>query len=83
MDKLLITLEVPSVSESFDVFIPNFLRIGLLVPLLAEAVSELTQNRYVSSRQEFLCSKEKAVILKEEGTLRDYGIQNGDHLMLY
>lgn len=49
MGKILITLKVPSVEQKFDVLVPDFLPVKDVIPLMAEAVSELTRMMYVSS----------------------------------
>jgi len=52
MGKILITLKVPSVEQKFDVLVPDFLPVKDVIPLMAEAVSELTRMMYVSSGAE-------------------------------
>ena len=83
MNKKLITLVVPSVEEEFDILVPDFLVIKELIKLLAEAVSDITQNMYVSSGCEVLCRREPDMILDEEYTLQEYGLQNGEYLYLF
>ncbi|MCD7819603.1 MAG: EsaB/YukD family protein [Lachnospiraceae bacterium] len=82
MDKILICLEVPSISQSYEIYVPDFLAVKELIPLLVKAVSELSENRYVSSGCEFLCAKEPDFLLDEDAALSHYEIGNGDHLLL-
>lgn len=83
MDKILITLIVPSLGNSYDVFLPRLLTVRETIPLLTEALAEITGNRYVTSGNEFLCSSERQIIFQQAHTIQDCGIQNGDSLYLF
>lgn len=82
MEKILVSLRIPALSISSDVYIPDFLKIKEIIPLLVQAVEELSDQQYVSSRKEILCLQEKNISLQSEATLREYGVKNGDHLIL-
>ena len=82
MDKALVNLFVPSIGEQYDVRIPTFLTVKEVSDLLARLLADLTDHQYVSSGQEFLCSMDQNLLLRQECTLYDYGIVNGEHLML-
>lgn len=82
MDKVLVSLFVPSVGEKYDVYIPLFLSVAEISALLAQMLEEIQSNRYVSSHQEILCSMDRKIILEREKTLRDYHVQNGEHLLI-
>ena len=45
MDKVLITLVVPSLGEQYDVLLPVFLTVGESIPLLTEALTEVVNDR--------------------------------------
>lgn len=79
----MITLKVPSVQMEQDVKIPDFLPVKEIIKLLAEAVGELTQNRYISSGEEVLCRETPDMILNERYTLQDYGVEHGETLYLF
>jgi hypothetical protein len=82
MEKVLINLFVPSVGEKYDVYIPLFLTVAEISNLLAQMLGEIQNQRYVSSGREVLCSLDQKVILEREKTLRDYHVQNGEHLLI-
>ncbi len=82
MEKILVSLECPSISASYDVYIPGFLSVGMVASLIGKALEELSDYHYVSSGHEFLCLKEKRLLLKGKAALKDYGIENGDHLVI-
>ena len=83
MAKILVNLTIPALSESFDLRIPDFLRIRVLVPLLADAVTDLSSGRYISSGKETLCCREQKTVLDPGKTVRECGLHNGDHLFLF
>lgn len=82
MDKVLISLFVPSVGEKYDVYIPLFLTVAEVSEMLTQMLEEIQSQRYVSSGKEVLCSLDQKVILEREKTLRDYHVQNGEHLLI-
>ena len=80
--KILVDVFVPAISEHFDVLIPDFLTTRELTLLIVDAVKEMSNNQYISSGGEFLCMSEKQLVLDEENVIGEYGIKNGDHLVL-
>lgn len=83
MDKLLISLTVPSLEESFDLFVPDDLPVRQVTQLFAEALTELSGGEYVSSGSELLCRTDPCQLLEPKRSLREHGIQNGDRLMIF
>lgn len=83
MEKILVNLFVPSLDESFDIYIPSFLTVGEITPLIAQMMEELTQHRYTSSGREIICSIEKNTVLQCSYTLSDYSIKHGEHIILF
>lgn len=81
MDKILICLYVPSIHQSYDVFVPTQIKIGSLVDLLASTVENISMNEYMSSHEEILCN-EKGIVMDEKKYVLDYHIQNGDKIIL-
>ena len=80
--KILVNVYVPAIGEHYDVLIPNFLRIRTVISLIAATVESLSDNLYVPSGEECLCSAEKNILLRANATLEKYGIRNGDHLIM-
>lgn len=52
MDKILICLQVPAISRSFDVFVPLDMNINELIEVLVKGVIEMSDNSYISSNEE-------------------------------
>lgn len=82
MEKLLVCLEVPSILQTYEMYLPTFLKVSQLIPLLVKAVKELSGGQYVSSGHEFLCAARQNVLLPEDAVIGEYDIGNGDHLVL-
>lgn len=83
MEKLLVTIEVPSVEQSFDLVVPETLTPQLLIQLLYQLLAELTGNAYVPSGTELLCQREDRSVLPIDLPLNEIGIRMGDHLILF
>ena len=82
MEEILISIEVPSIQERYDIFAPDDLQIGKLSEVLANGVRDLSNGRYGKSGKEMLMRLAPDRLLDPSKTLRDYGVGNGAHLML-
>ena len=80
--KILVNVFVPSISENYDVLVPDFLPVKQVTRLIAEAVVYLSDCKYVSSKKEWLCHAERKLLLRGNLTLKDYNVRNGDHLVI-
>ena len=80
--KLLVNLYVPAIGIRYDVRVPSSLRIRALTSLAANTIEELSNHLYSASGEKCLCSVEKNILLRSNLTLEQYGIKNGDHLVL-
>ena len=82
MNKILICLEVPSILQKYELYVPGFLTVKEGTELMVRAVKELSSGRYISSGEELLCSRQLDVRLDEHAHFSDYEIGEGDHLVL-
>lgn len=82
MGKLLVQISVPAISAQFDIWVPDFLPIRELTPLIVEALEQMTRNAYASSRREVLCLTNPQRILPEDGTLKSLGVRSSEKLLL-
>ena len=83
MDKLLISLYVPSLQMDFDLFVPENLMIRELIKLLVEGVKDLSGGKYKISGRELLCVKGANILLSENLSLSDYRLRDGERLVLF
>lgn len=82
MEKVLVSLYIPSVGYYYDVRIPLFLKVKDVTRLLTDAVQKLSAGKYYPSGDELLCKKEGNTLLKKDCLMQDYGIKNGEELIL-
>lgn len=82
MEKILINLNVPSIEKEFDILLPSFFTIGEVIPLLVEALNNISQNMYLSSKCEVLCRANPEMVLLNHLTVAEYGIRHGETLFL-
>ena len=82
MRERLIILEVPVISQHYELFVPIDMKIKKLKILLANSVSEITNGQYIPSGTEVLCLKERNLQLSEKEEIQQYGIENGDTIYL-
>lgn len=82
MDKIIISVEIPAISQIYDVLINPEMRVEEITGLLCKAVEDASDHAYVSSGSEILC------LVKEQRTLRGaelfsrYNLKKGDHLLM-
>ena len=78
MDKILICLQVPAISRSFDVFVPLDMNINELIEVLVKGVIEMSD---ISSNEEKLNLKNN-ILLNPALTLQSYSIKDGEEIFL-
>jgi len=82
MNKLLVHLYVPAIMRDFDIFIPRDVPIGKLIPVLVEGIVQLSYGKYGASHRECLTPGGAGAPLQPDRALMDYGIQDGEMLLL-
>ncbi len=80
--KILLNIFIPSIGEDYDLLIPDSLPVGEIIPLLIEAIQEKTNKFYQSSGEEILNWEGTGLALDTSSTLAQYGIRNGDRVIL-
>ena len=82
MNKVLVEICIPAISDRFDIFVPVDVTIQDLNRVIADGVAEITNGRYVPSGWEQLCLSETEGVLHPMQCLLDYGIKDGTKLYL-
>ena len=82
MDKSLVGLSIPAISQQYDFFVLPSTVIGVLTGVLAKGVAELSDGRYQVSGKEMLILREPDMLLNPAMTLADYGVQDGAQLVM-
>lgn len=83
MDKVCVIVETPAIRREDDMLLPDYIPIGTLTKLIADAVKELSSGAFVPTGKELLCRRDDSSILHPDYTLEDYAVTSGMHLMLY
>lgn len=81
MEKIVLHIYIPNLQEWVEAAVPSLLTVGEVTALLGSLLEEVTENRYLSSGKEFLCTFQPERVLKREKTLREYGLLNGDRVL--
>lgn len=82
MEKTLVNLYVPHMGQKYDVYIPVFLSVKEVISLIIKSVENLVDEKFYASGEERLCYVEKNILLDNNRLIQDYGIKNGDKLIL-
>lgn len=83
MEKILLTIEAPSVGQKFDILAPPYMTMEQLRTLLYPVLEELTNGAYSPSGKEILCRREDQKILPLDIEMNRLDVQVGDHLILF
>jgi len=81
MNKILITVVVPTIEENYDIYIPVSKSIKVTKDLLVKTINELSEGHFPI--------KEKCTLLSSEGKpfdnnsiIKECGLKNGDKIIL-
>ncbi|MDQ0194709.1 methyltransferase [Paenibacillus wynnii] len=82
MDKIIIEVYIPAISQTLDVFIPQDLRLSEIEGLMIAAVTEVSGGFFTSSQDTVICDKTTGTVLDVNMSARELGLSNGSMLML-
>ncbi len=82
MEKILVNVKVPTVSESYDLFVPVDVPIASLTEIIVHGVMDMCGGKYSRSGKEMLMMTEPDVLFDPHRMLMDYGVHSGDKLIL-
>ncbi len=81
MNKILVTVYVLSLDESYDVLIPINLKMTEVYDLIQNTISELSSNNYIKHDDAYLLNKDGKVI-NSNNMVRLSGLTNGCRVIL-
>lgn len=81
-NKVLITIVVPTLMETYDVYIPVNEKIAKIKELLIESISEFSENEFDKSRNYNLINAKTGVIYKNNDIVRDTDITNSTKIII-
>ena len=82
MGKLLLNVNIPAISESFDVFAPKDIPVSSIISVIIENVVNLSNGRYSVSNREMMMTYKPEMLLDPEKSLEDYGVKDGDRVLI-
>lgn len=82
MDKILVKIKIPSIEETYDMFVSPEMQISNLIKIIVPAIIEASNGRYVRSGIEMISQCDKQRLLNSSHSLKEYGIGDGAFLML-
>ena len=75
-NKILVTIYIPLLDESYDIFIPVNKKVGTIKNTVIESVKNLQNKKYL------LMNKNDCKVIDENIYVKNSGIQNGSKLIL-
>lgn len=81
--KVLVTVYVPEIEKSYDLYLPINKTIGSICNLLVLLINEDTSNAYPKKKNYALCNRYNSQLYKFSDYLRDTDIRNGSQLVFY
>ncbi|MCQ2520918.1 MAG: hypothetical protein MJ105_00940 [Lachnospiraceae bacterium] len=82
MAKVLISLSVPVIGEKYDMFVPDDVVIESLTKIVAQGVFDICGGKYLISGSEMLMKLNPEELLNPQKRLKDYGVLDGEHMMM-
>ena len=81
-NKINVDVFVPSLNETYNLFIPVNKTVGEVVQLVCKAVNELTDGEYPISNNLSLIDLDSGVSYNFEFSIKDNKVKNGSRLVL-
>lgn len=82
MSKVLVEIFIPSIGQSFDVFIPLDAPMYEVLELIKKSVYELSEKRFIPDNNTSVFNREKGLFIDINLSVYELGIKNGSRLML-
>ena len=82
MGYMIIKTYLPATGGSYDIRVPEELNVMEAANLMAKALSEISDGRYLSSRNCCLAWKKTGGLLDMRKTLKECNVENGSEIIL-
>ena len=82
MNKILVTVYVPLLDESFDIFIPINKKFGTVKKVIIDAINELSDNSIKNIESLKIYDKESGKMVENNQFVKLSGIKNGSQLII-
>lgn len=81
-NKVLVEILLPASGETFDVYIPLDVRMSEVIRMVASAISDLSDKKYIATADAVLCDASSGIIFNINKLVDELGITNGARLLL-
>lgn len=82
MDKILVSVRVPAMDETYDMFLPPSSPMYEVQELIKKAVTALSHGQYMAGSDSILCFGNSGGIININLSVRELDIRNGSRLIL-
>jgi len=82
MNKILVTVYVPAVMRTFEVYIPVRSKLYEIKQLMEKAILEITDGSFQPNANNIICARETGIIYNINLTVEQIGLKNGSQLMI-
>ncbi len=82
MNKILTEVFFPSLSCSYDIYIPDRVRFYQISDMIERAVTRLTHGRYSACGNAILCDRDTGLVYDPNKTPEEVMLHSGSRLML-
>lgn len=82
MNKILIEVYVPSIEQTFNLFIPINKSCQKIIDLIEKAIKEIAINGYPDKDNTVMIDKEMGTIYNQNVIIKDSGLKNGSKVIL-
>ena len=81
MNKILVTIVVPMIEKTYDVYIPVSKNVKITIDLLSQTINELTDGHF-PIKEKYILMDSNGILLDKKKNIKDNGVKNGDKLIL-
>ena len=82
MNKILVSVYVPSINKNYDVYIPFKIKFYEVVKIVAAMIEEISERNYIATDAVVLCEKSTGIIYNLNLSSEELGLRNGSKLIL-
>lgn len=81
-NKVLVELVVPTIEETYNIFLPINRKVGNVIVLVSKAVNELSGGYFVATDTNALYNGDTGKIYEIDTLIRNTDIRNGSRIIL-
>lgn len=82
MDKILVEVYVPALGDSWDMFIPQEIKMVQILDMMKKAVDDLSEGRFQVDENTTVCYRKDGAILNINLSVKELELENASKLML-